>query len=383
MSKPVCLLHLGQPKTGTTSIQESLFWGLEDPRFRLVSLDCEFGNTVVDCAFQDRLEDRHTFFTDSIPRQRLSLMAARSRDYLDRALRAAGRAGVTPVISAEIAFWKEAAPAENLQRFVTERGFEPRIICYLRPYFDMLESRMQQAVRIVRRPWDRLKRMHAEFSEPVVLSNFDRIFGREQVDVFLFDPKSFPERCVVRHFCQATGIPLDPGRIVRSNESLNRNAMQFVFVFNRQAPPGGGYSRTWFRFRQSVLVQALSTLPGAPFRLHPSVHELSRPLLEPHLPWLEERLGQPFPLTLARRLPDDGIREERQLLDFDRAALDWLAERTGSRPITASSGPEAEQQVVQQLNRLVRQSWREALSLARDRGRLLWQRRRLRQQILR
>jgi len=188
---------------------------------------------------------------------------------------------------------------------------------------------------------------------------------------------------VVRHFCQATGIPLDPGRIVRSNESLNRNAMRFLFVFNRQAPPGGGYSRTWLRFRQSVLVQALSTLPGAPFRLHPSVHELSRPLLEPHLPWLEERLGQPFPLTLARRLPDDGIREERQLLDFDRAALDWLADRTGSRPITASSGAEAEQQVVQQLNRLVRQSWRDGLSLARDRGWLLWQRRRLRQQILR
>ena len=383
MTKPVCLLHLGQPKTGTTSIQESLFWGLDDSRFRLVSLDCDFGNKTVDCAFQESLDDRRTAFLDSTPRHRRALLGTRSRDYLDRALRAAGRAGVTPVISAEVAFWKETPPAENLWRFVTDRGFEPRIICYLRAPFDMDESRLQQAVKIGRRPWDWLERSQTTFPEPMVLANLDRIFGRAQVEAFVFDPNSFPERCVVRHFCQAAGIQMDPARIVRSNESLNRNALQFVSVFNRQARVGSGYSGTWFRLRRAVLIQALSTLPGAPFRLHLSVHELRRPLLEPHLPWLEERLGQPFPLTLARRLPDDGICQERQLLDFDPAALEWLAQRTGSRPVSVRSGPEAARQVTEQLNRLVRRSWRDALSLARDRGRLLWHRRRLRQQVLR
>lgn len=382
MSKPVCLLHLGQPKTGTTSIQETLFRGLDDPRFRLVSLDCEFGNTVVDSAFHDRLKERQTAFLDPIPRHRRALLGTRSRDYLDRALRAAGRAGVTPVISAEVAFWKAAAPAENLRRFVTERGFEPRIVCYLRPSFDLVESRMQQTVKVGRRPWDWVERSQAEFPEPVVLSNLDRIFGRAQVEVFLFDPSSFPERCVVRHFCQVSGIEIDPSRIIRSNESLNRNALQFLFVFNRQARPGGGNSRTWFRFRRSVLIQALATLPGAPFRLHPSVHELARPLLEPHLPWLEERLGQPFPLTLAQRLPDEGVRDEQQLLDFERAALDWLAQRSGSRPVAITSGPETARQVADQLERLVRRSWGAAMSLTRDRAELLWRRRRLRRQIL-
>ena len=33
-----CILHVGMPKTGTTSIQESLYHGLDDPAFRYIGL---------------------------------------------------------------------------------------------------------------------------------------------------------------------------------------------------------------------------------------------------------------------------------------------------------------------------------------------------------
>jgi hypothetical protein len=42
-----CVLHIGQHKTGTTSIQSTLFWGLRDRRFRLLSLDSFFGNRLL------------------------------------------------------------------------------------------------------------------------------------------------------------------------------------------------------------------------------------------------------------------------------------------------------------------------------------------------
>ena len=35
---PTCILHVGMPKTGTSSIQESLYFGLADPGFRLIGL---------------------------------------------------------------------------------------------------------------------------------------------------------------------------------------------------------------------------------------------------------------------------------------------------------------------------------------------------------
>ena len=34
-----CILHVGMPKTGTSSIQETLYHGLKDPRFRYISLE--------------------------------------------------------------------------------------------------------------------------------------------------------------------------------------------------------------------------------------------------------------------------------------------------------------------------------------------------------
>lgn len=42
-----CMVHVGMYKTGTTSIQTTLYWRLRDRRFRLLTRDAAWGNLAI------------------------------------------------------------------------------------------------------------------------------------------------------------------------------------------------------------------------------------------------------------------------------------------------------------------------------------------------
>lgn len=60
----------------------------------------------------------------------------------------------------------------------------------------------------------------------------------------------------------------------------------------------------------------------------------------------------PFPATLRRRHPDEGVRTDEDLLDFSPDVLDWLAHQTGQKVLTPGRGEATARQVVDQMKRL-------------------------------
>jgi hypothetical protein len=347
-----CIIHPGAPKTGTTSIQQTLGWNLKDPKFRLISRDDRWGNMALRVLFREGSRDHFisvgTFRPQGFYRFQKSCLRT-----LNNSLRRAAAEGVTPVLSAEDLFNSSESDLEHLKGFMEERGFRCRVVVYIRPTHDWLESGIQQFVKTRLTSIDGLHRFIVQRSQRSlldVLDRFDRVFQRQNVDVFAFNPSSFPNGCVVMHFCTHLGIRMDRSQIIRANESLNLNSMRLLAAWST-------YGKRWSRqlpddMRVKILVRLLQSLDGPRLIVHPS---LVQSFLDQHTKdqaKLEARLGQEFPTTWNTRSAESGIRSLAELLEFPEEPLAWLARQTGQAPVFPGTGEEKAREVALQMNRL-------------------------------
>lgn len=345
------LLHIGVPKTGTTSIQSTLFWSGHNECFRSLTLDTDFGNQLVLGAFAHDLHVRRRFFGATIPANKRDQFRRDSQHYLEQCLTACRHEGSTPILSAEAAWSFSPEDFDRMKATLSRHGFTTRIVCYLRAPLDLIESGFAQKVKIGD-PTSQTLPANVNFRFADKVRRLDEVFGRDQVSLCLFSPTDFPDRCVVQHFCRLVGIPVEKSQVIRDNDSLNQNAIKFLYAANTY--DHGSFGTLWTRLKRRVLREALRDLPGPPLRFHPSITAGVVTEMSEDRSWLEERLGRSIPDTLVTRDPDEGIRSQTDLLDFTPESLEWLAEKTGKRVIKSNQGAATVEQVVKQLQQLRR-----------------------------
>lgn len=342
------ILHIGMPKTGTTSIQVSLSSGIADPRFRLVSLDTIFGNQMIGVLFHNAFEHHGSYFRSSLSDRHLQQFRRRAFRHLDRSLVHAARDGVTPILSAEHAWAFEEADYASLKQFLNDRGFEATVVCYIRAPLDFFESMFQQLV--ITGGYDSWADLFEEHlvAEPIQIA--DRVFGRDNVSPFFYDPADFPGRCVVQHFCQHIGLAPSAVTITRANEGVSLDALRLLYTANQAHAVR--HDSSFSRLRRRLLMARLRDLPGPRMRFSPSVTDTFRKSMESQWPWLEQRLGRRIPMSLLPREPAAEIRSETDMLNVSTDAFAWLSEQTGTRMAPSSDRAVRPQQVFNQLQRL-------------------------------
>jgi hypothetical protein len=335
------------PKTGTSSIQESLHYGLTDPAFHY----CSFGKVNVTRSiitlFAQAPEKHHTHVGCSaakIERERKQLYRQ-----LEKVITNAGNA--TLIFSAETC-WGEMNSAEfvRIRHFMADRGYIVNVIGYIRPWKQWLESRFQQGIRGTLKTFQPIPDNPMKLDYRGRIQELEAIFGAEQVQIYLYDPQNFPAGCVVRDFCQHLGINFDFKLVRRVNDSLKLPAVQLLYAYRRFGP---GYDMgATAVLENGWLNRRLSEVRGSAFRLHSSAVEPVITSLFSQTPWLEQRLGAPFNEDLFRYDNDVCIRTESDLFDFDAEALAWLAAAVHSKPVRPARGEEAARVVAVQMHKL-------------------------------
>ena len=371
-----CILHVGAPKTGTTSIQESLRFGLDDPAFRYITLGGINACYFLELLFSERPEE---FWVHRLKGTSASRLQSMRRDHEARFRRVLCRArqrSQTPILSAEHSWEMPPASLERLQDFLREEGFEAQVVAYLRPIKSFAESWYQQQVKwgdlspesVIRSEADGVKVLTSDSRK---LATLAQIFGAGRLIVRPFVRSALFEGCAVRDFCQTLGIRFHPDAVIRSNESLSLDAVRFLSAYNRFIP-GANRTRLGDRF---LLIHALEALNGDPVRFH---SELMSPLAE-EMEREVANLQAGYGIYLAEDLKasDRGpcIREEADLFRFNQASLDWLAAQSGSPRIQAGHGEAVAREVARQVDRLRRRPLlkiRWAMLTERLRNKLHW-----------
>jgi hypothetical protein len=325
-------------KTGSTSIQESLR-GFENDRFVYADLGGSVNHSL----------PIYSAFAADPTRHHLHRTAGRADDtvqtYIDKALkdldRSIARAGRrTLLISGEDIGLMAAADLVKLREHFKQRFDDLRLVAYVRPPAGFIASSFQQRVRNSAADWRKRERLYRNYQAN--FGKFDDLFGRENVQLWKFDPEAFPESCVVRDFCARLGIALAKDKIVRRNDSLSLEAVRLLYTYSKfevldGAPP--------LRGGESLKLGLTAAASGRKFRISPDV---LRPILEKNradIEWMEARLGQSLREDLGEHRDGD-VREENDLLLPDPEVSGRLRTLLGRNAPPGVAGKTAEEVAV-------------------------------------
>ena len=348
-----CFLHVGAPKTGSTSIQDALFHDLRDRRFHYVGGGWPNGSFAVNSVFDPPPENEWTFHAIG-HEGRFADFRERFARRLDEEFEQARHRNAHPVISAESIWTSSREGQESLRRRLAEEQVDIRVIAYVRPWIPWGTSMFQEAVKGGRKL---LALGHARdrdvFQVRERLQNLFDVFGRERVSVCLYDPGRFPDRCVVRDFCGRIGLPVSQARSWQINERLSLEALKLLFAFNRFSGPVG----EWGPPRppgMPRLVQRLQSLAGPGLELHSS---FLRPWVaerEADNEWIEREVGFSLSSEAAGVESENAVATEADLFRYPEATRDWLARQVDARVVRLAEGPDAARAVAVQVDQMRR-----------------------------
>ena len=306
-----CIVHVGMHKTGTSSIQQSLD-RFEDADFLYADAGMPNHSSVVFEMLGFKRPER-----SAEGRRRPAAPTAAAIAQFRQSMARAGKR--TFLISGEGISILPKHKLVRLKTLLSEFFDEIAVFAAVRPPASYVASVFQGPVR-------NGMRSHIEIhlrSYRRLFHKFDEVFGRENVRLWKFDPKSYPGGCAVRDFCGRAGISLPAERVVRVNESLSREALGLLFAYRTFAPQLGFAEMT--RAQNNQLLAELLKIGSARFRFSP---DLIRPILDgarDDIAWMETRLGQSLHEELGEHKPGD-VRVEADLLEPDpRAVAELLA----------------------------------------------------------
>jgi hypothetical protein len=309
-----CILHFGMHKTGSSSIQHSLA-GFADADFAFYQ--DHRGRTNHNGAILDLLAKpgsydarRRRWNSRGGSEAAVKSAADGARRSLDDAVRSLGERAL--IISGEGMLLLPADQLGEIAAHIRDRGIEQiAAVAYVRPPAAFVTS-LARAMRGGSLKRLNLQRRSSNYREQ--FEKFDTVFGRENVQLWKFDPASFPDGCVVQDFCARLGIDLPAERIVRVNESIPREAVALLYTYRKFGGESGLAAMP--AEQRARLVKRLAELGRTKFRFSP---DLLRPMLKYNradIEWMEARLGASLNEDLGEHQTGD-VRDESDLLRPD------------------------------------------------------------------
>ncbi|MEB3260287.1 MAG: hypothetical protein VKP63_06660 [Cyanobacteriota bacterium] len=367
-----CILHIGMHKTGSSSIQESLWSNLRDSGFRYIEVTghpngCQFMNA----AFLVDPRKYWVYQKQGLSQQKLFRAKKCYRRRLRKQLRRLSDTDVTPILSAEACWMFSADDLASIRDFMLEENYQTHIVVYLRPMKSWVESMIQEHVKFAsgftdfENFGDEFCRQELNYLERLQI--LEETFGADNIHIRPFTKTGLINRCAVTDFCQTVGIAFNPKDIVRSNDGLCADAVRMLHCYDiyvrRIRPPSLAASQ--------LLNMHLKELKGDAFHLHSSVID---PIKE-HIIAQNEKIHGRYGIDLHEDFfaHDQGpcIREHSDLLAFSQQSLDWLAARVHQPSVRICKDENTARVVAQQVNALLsRPSWRLRLKRLRQSLRL-------------
>ena len=345
-----CILHVGMPRTGASSIQESLYYGLDNPETPYFSFAETKATATINALFAaDPSDDPRVRMLGWSP-ERFAEFQRTAEQKLWQALSVATSTHSSLYLSAENCWMMPEAELLAVRKFINAAKLAIRVVAYLRPRHDWLESRFQDHIVRGGRSFRITPQNVAVLDYAERIRVLERVFGGARVELFPYAPHLFPDGCVVRHFRKNYHLDLETEKIRRSPGSLSLPAFRLLYAYRQFIPQRRG-SHAALR-QNALLVKQLSSLAGPPLRLHA---DLVSPVLEPlqgQRSVISQRLRLEFPETWHNRSDEQAIRSEQDLLTFCDQSLEWLCTVSRTPRIRRGTPEQTAQQVAERVEKL-------------------------------
>lgn len=317
--KKRCIIHFGMHKTGSSSIQQSLFRAAPCLN-NLHYLEVGSANLsgAIATAFGDHPTQYHANRKRGLTEAEVNARVQEIKLKLTIQLQEASKPSF--LLSAEKISTLGRAGLLHLVDWLTGQIDDIQAVGYIRDPLSFMASAFQQYVKggLSQLNWLTLVPRYQDRFEV-----FDQVLGRDRVQFWKFDPATFPNGCVVRDFCARLGIDLPEAQIIRANEGLSREAVALLYAY-RKYGPGYGIGPTVMA-ENNRLIRVLAQLSGHKLQFAAKAVEPVLNMQREQIAWMEERLGA----SLKEAPADDphAICEEVDLLNFSPDSVRWLKDQ--------------------------------------------------------
>lgn len=317
-------LHIGMPKAGSTTIQDTLFarrLDLAAAGFRYPDLGESHSKIFLSLFSPKKMKLR--------PRAigRLGFTKS-SKTYdlgdLERLLveELTATDASTVIASGEMLFGFKAHQCRDLKALLEPHFDAIRIVAYLRDPVSLANSRAQQNVKGGRSTIAEMSDPDAiragrsplvpRYREPI--ESWSEAFGADALILREFDPRAFAGGDLMIDFGQVIGLPEDLARSMagaRSKVARNAEAIEILDRYLERTPLAE-------RDRFPELRDLIGDLPGSRFALPPATLDAVEAAAVPEVTWLRTRIGRDiFARTEAGRPASQAVWS-----DETRAALE-------------------------------------------------------------
>ena len=315
-----CIIHIGMHKTGTSSIQVSLYNFSDDKYFYA---DLGMPNHSIPICMLFKTDPKR--FKDLKDRSLQEINNIKKEAY-ERLVNSIKRSkSKTLIISGEGIRGLSKDELINFRSFLEERGFDDiKVFAYVRSPAGYMSSAFQEILKHEPLHFSQIRKCYPFYRAG--FEKFYEVFGEGNVILRKFDPNRFPKGCVVRDFCNIFGIKLPEDRIKRINESFPEEVVKLIYIL-RNYKKNVKIKRNEIQRLGNYLSGRMKDLGLKKFKIDGS---LIKPIIEENIEdirWMEKRLGESL-------LEEDiesmrGIRSEEDLLKVDRRVIDRLIEISG------------------------------------------------------
>lgn len=299
--KATVYLHIGVHKTGTTSIQATLFKNriqLRNHAINYLAISQNHSETLYPLV----CDNPHLYHVNRSVGIDTEEKAASRNAAVDKALRHELETNTCSrlVISGEDLIQLTPGGIERLKQKLLPFAAGFRVVVYVREPYAFINSAFQQRLRagftyeqlIANPPLPRYRRIR----------KFIQIFGREHVDIRVFEPTRFVNGDLISDFLAAVGADPDLAKtleILRVNQALCHEAALLLNEANKRHPRGqDGLANP---DRAADLPQWLAIVVGERFQCPSAVFAAAQPKLADDLQWLHTVIGEPVFTTPAQR----------------------------------------------------------------------------------
>jgi len=314
------IIHVGMHKTGTTSIQRTLNKHLEDSRFIYVKLAVPNHSRQIFTLF----EEKNHPSINKIKNQEIEKVNIKTKNRLIENFKKSKDKKY--IISGESIRGMSLNALINFKSFLKQYFHKITVVAYIRPPKAYMESAFQQIIK------DGTTNFNIETVYPNYrkFKYFFKVFGKENVKLWKFDPEHFPNNSVVLDFCQRLGIDMKLKHIITHNESLSKEALSLLYIYRKFGPT---YKKNPIsRAENRHLIERLSNIKGHKVKFGP---KLIKPILNKYkkdIEWMESILDRPLKEHIS--LSKYNIREEKDLLSVSNESIDKLIELIGKDELT-------------------------------------------------
>ncbi len=304
IDKPRCVLHIGMPKTGSSSIQVTLSSAGVIENCEYLKIGNE-GNhsTIIYSLFTKRPELHHVHKAANRTGDEIKEYIEKNKQRLENLLTSIRSKQY--IISGEDILFLEEDELRELKKWLMQFSSQVHVIAYVRPPIAFMQSAFQQKVKEGDLRYG-LTGFYPEYKKR--FEKFDRVFGQGNVFLKKFDTDFLFEGDVVLDFCHWIGISIRNENIVRVNESISLEAIALLYVLYKFGRGEYGLATE----ENYKLAQDFSTLGVGKFKYSKQLFEHVRTTIAEDIEWMENRLQ----CTLSETIPtvDDGISSEEDLI---------------------------------------------------------------------